>query len=150
MNNKNIKVGQVLWLKVRYQIDKIAEIEYPMLIAKIFDDYIEVIALDKTKGKLHQLYKPYNYYINSESPREKVIYEDSYAQFNTKLTIDWFEDLIKVRKTEDTLSKEKLNELLISYEEYQSNNKLDEERIVHMTIEEIISLNPILRENQYN
>ncbi len=35
----------------------------------------------------------------------------------------------------------KLNELLNDYKEYQSNNKIREERIVHMTKSEIINLN---------
>ena len=84
----DLKVGQVLWLKVRYQIDKISDVKHPMLIADIKDDYIEVIALDKTAGKIQNLYYPYNRYINSNNPIEKVIYEDSYAQLNTKLTIE--------------------------------------------------------------
>ena len=55
MNDK-LEVGQVLWLKVKYQIDIVSEVKHPMLIAKIEEDYIEVIALDSTKGKMHQLY----------------------------------------------------------------------------------------------
>ena len=35
-----------------------------MIISKIEKDYIEVIAIDKTKGKLHQLFHNYNYYLN--------------------------------------------------------------------------------------
>ena len=34
-----------------------------MLVADIQDDYIEVIAIDKTAGKLQNLYYPYNWYI---------------------------------------------------------------------------------------
>ena len=66
----DLKVGQVLWLKVRYQIDKISDVKHPMLIAEINDDYIEVIAIDKTAGKLQNLYYPYNWYINSEDTKE--------------------------------------------------------------------------------
>ena len=86
--NENLEVGQILWLKVKYQVDIISNQKHPMLIEKIKDDYIEVIALDKTKDKLYQLFHNYNYYINCESPKEKVILEDSYAQLNTKLTIE--------------------------------------------------------------
>jgi len=146
MNVKDIKVGQVLWLKVRYQIDKVADVKHPMLIAKIYDDYIEVIALDKTLGKLHQLYKPCNFYINSLSPKETVILEDSYAQLNTKITLEWNSCLLRSKKTNDCLSKAKLKEVLTAYEEYQNNNSLLEERIVHMPINEIILLNPELQE----
>lgn len=141
MNNGDLRVGQVLWIKVRYQIDKVAEIKHPMLIAQINNEYIEVIAIDKTDGKLHNLYYPYNKYINSENPKETVILEDSYAQLNTKLTIENFDDLKKYRKTTDLLSKIKLKELLKEYNEYQNENKIKEERIVHMTKEELIAMN---------
>ena len=59
MNKDELQVGQVLWLKVRYQIDVISDVKHPMLIAKIENDYIEVIALDKTSGKMHQLFHNY-------------------------------------------------------------------------------------------
>ena len=137
----DLKVGQVLWLKVRYQIDKISDVKHPMLIAEINDDYIEVIAIDKTAGKLQNLYYPYNWYINSENPKESVLFEDSYAQFNTKLTIELFSGLSAFRRTEDTLSKKKLDELLFEYKTYQKENKVKEERIVHMTKYELLELN---------
>ncbi len=137
----DLKVGQILWLKVRYQLDKVSEIKHPMLIAKIEEKYIEIIAIDKTSGKIHQLYRPYNHYINSQNPYETVIYEDSYAQLNTKLTIDNFPELIKYRKTTDCLSKEKLADLLENYTEYQQNNILDKARIVHMSKNELLAIN---------
>lgn len=137
----DLKVGQVLWLKVRYQIDKVSNIRHPMLIADIKDDYIEVIAIDKTAGKLQNLYYPYNKYIDSDNPKETVLYEDSYAQLNTKLTIELFSGLSDYRKTKNLLSKEKLNELLQDYQEYQLNNKIREERIVHMNKYELLELN---------
>ena len=137
----DLKVGQVLWLKVRYQIDKVSNIRHPMLIADIKDDYIEVIAIDKTAGKLQNLYYPYNKYIDSDNPKETVLYEDSYAQLNTKLTIELFSELSDYRKTKNLLSKEKLNELLQDYQEYQLNNKIREERIVHMNKYELLELN---------
>ena len=137
----DLKIGQVLWLKVRDQIDKISNIKHPMLIADIKEDYIEVIAIDKTAGKLQNLYYPYNRYIDSENPKETVLYEDSYAQLNTKLTIELFSELSNYRKTKDLLSKNKLKEILQDYQEYQLNNKIKEERIVHMTKYELLELN---------
>ena len=141
--NEDLKVGQILWLKVRYQIDKVSDTIHPMLIAEINDEYIEVIAIDKTAGKLQNLYYPYNRYINSENPKETVLYEDSYAQLNTKLTIENFDELKNYRKTNDLLSKIKLNELLNEYKNYQNENRIKEERIVHMTKYEILELNEI-------
>lgn len=137
----DLKVGQILWLKVRYQLDKVSETKHPMLIAKIEENHIEIISIDKTSGKIHQLYCPYNHYINSQNPYETVIYEDSYAQLNTKLTVDNFPELIKYRKTTDCLSKEKLADLLENYTEYQQNNILDKARIVHMSKSELLAIN---------
>lgn len=141
--SEDLKVGQILWLKVRYQIDKVSDVKHPMLIAEINDEYVEVIAIDKTAGKLQNLYYPYNRYINSDDPKETVLYEDSYAQLNTKLTIEKFTDLKKYRKTNDLLSKTKLNELLNDYKDYQNSNRIKEERIVHMTKYEILELNEV-------
>ncbi len=56
----DLKIGQVLWLKVKYQTDKFGSVTHPMLISKIEDNYIEVIALDKTAGKMHNLFRVYN------------------------------------------------------------------------------------------
>jgi hypothetical protein len=140
---EDLKIGQILWLRVRYQIDKVSDVKHPMLIANINSEYIEVIAIDKTAGKLQNLYYPYNRYINSNNPKETVLYEDSYAQLNTKLTIENFDDLKKYRKTTNLLSKEKLNDLLNDYNDYQNKYKIKEERIVHMTKYEILELNEI-------
>lgn len=146
MIKTDIKVGQVLWLKIRYQIDKIATVKHPMLVAKITENYIEVIAIDKTAGKLHQLFKECNHYINCDNPKEKVIFEDSYAQLNTKITLECYNCLLKCRKTNEILSFEKLHELLEKYDSYQKENKVFEERIVHMSINEILLLNEELVE----
>ena len=139
----DLQVGQVLWLRVRYQIDVVSEISHPMLIAKIEDDYIEIIAIDKLYGKFQNLYHNYNWYINSDNPKETLIYEDSYAQFNTKLTIEKFSELVNYRRTKDLLSSSKLKDLLEGYKDYQQNNKIKEERIVHMTKYEILELNSV-------
>ncbi len=139
----DLKIGQVLWLKVKYQTDKFGSVTHPMLISKIEDSYIEVIALDKTAGKMHNLFRAYNKYINVENPRETVIYEDSYVQFNTKIILEKFSELTYFRKTKDTLSKLKLKEIIDEYYEYQSNNIIDENRKVYMTKEEILSLNKL-------
>ena len=115
-----------------------------MVIADIKDDYIEVIALDKTRGKLHQLFHYYNFYISYDNLKERVISEDSYGQLNTKLTIDNIEELKNARKTLKKLSTKKLNALLKEYKDYQNNHNLDEKRVVHMSRNEILKLNPKL------
>lgn len=139
----DIEVGQVLWLKVRYQTDVISEVSHPMLVAMINKEekIIEVIAIDKARDKVYQLFNEANFFIDSESPREKVIYVDSYAQLNNILTIEYFPELIKYRRTKDKLSSEKLKYLLEEYNDYRNKNIIPDYRIVHMTKEEIIELN---------
>lgn len=96
---------------------------------------------------MHQLFHNYNYYIDSENPKETVIFEDSYDQLNTKLTIDKIDELKFARKTVNKLSKEKLNNILNEYKNYQTRYDVDEQRIVHMTCDEILKLNPDLQQS---
>ena len=144
----DLEVGQVLWLKIMYKLDEIAKEKHPMLIANINKEYIEVIALDKTFGKMQNLYRPYNIYINSEDPKEEVIFQDSYAQLNNKFTIENIEELKKARKTKKKLSKEKLDNILLNYSIWHENNIIFEERIVHMNKREILKMNPDLKDDK--
>ena len=139
----SLEIGQVLWLKVRYKTNVMANDKHPMLVAviDIDENKIEVIAIDKAKGRTYQLYNEANRFIDSENPKEKVIYEDSYAQLNNTLTIEYFPELSKYRKTTAKLSKEKLEDLINDYRIYHKNNFIPDERKVHMTKEEILSLN---------
>ena len=136
----DLEIGQVLWLKVRYKTDIVANMAHPMLVAviDIDDNKIEVIAIDKAREKISQLYNEANYFLDSENPKEKVIYVDSYAQLNNTLTIEFFPELIKFRKTTAKLSKEKLTDLINDYKIYHKNNFIPDERKVHMTKNEIL------------
>lgn len=98
-----------------------------------------MIAIDKARDKIHQLYSQANYFLDSDN--ETVIKMDSYAQLNNTLTIEYFPELIKYRRTTDKLSKEKLNDLINDYNEYHNENFISDERIIHMSKEEILKLN---------
>lgn len=139
----DLEVGQVLWLKVRYKTDVIANYAHPMLVAviSIDENKIEVIAIDKARDKIAQLYNEANYFLDSENPKEKVIYVDSYAQLNNTLTIEYFPEIIKFRKTKEKLSYKKLQDLINDYNEYHKNNFIPDERKIHMSKEEILKLN---------
>ena len=145
----NLEVGQILWLKVRYKTNVTAEIAHPMLVAiiNIEEDKIEVIAIDKAKDKMYQLYSEANYFIDSENPKEKVIYVDSYAQLNNTLTIEYFPEIINFRRTKEKLSKQKLANLVNAYKEYHRINSIPNERQVYMSKAEIIKLNPIINQD---
>ena len=75
----DLEVGQVLWLKVRYKTNLIADKVHPVLVAviDIDEDKIEVIAIDKAKDKISQLYSEANYFLDSDNPKEKVIYKNN-------------------------------------------------------------------------
>lgn len=148
IDESKLEVGQVLWLNVKYQKNVESKVEHPMLICRVEKKFIEVIALDKTAGKLHQLFHKYNYFINCLNPKESVIFEDSYAQLNTKLTIELTEELIKARKTVNKLSQDKLQDLIETYNDYQKYNKIDDDRIVYMSSVEILKLNPNLKQDK--
>jgi hypothetical protein len=139
----NLEIGQVLWLKVRYQTDIVSQVAHPMLIREISvqKGIVEIIALDKARDKIFQLLSEANVYINSDSPKETVISMDSYAQLNNKLTLEYYDDLKKYRRTNNKLSKDKLAFLLKKYEEYHRQNFIKEERIVHMTKIELEQIN---------
>lgn len=141
----NLEVGQVLWLKIMYKLGEIAKEKHPMLIVNVNEKYIEVIALDKTLGKMQNLYRPCNIYINSDEPKEEVIFQDSYAQLNNKFTIENIEELKYARKTDKKLSQKKLDEILLKYSNWQENNVIFEERIVHMNKKDILKMNPDLK-----
>lgn len=145
----DLEIGQILWLKIRYKLDEVAKEKHPMLIANINKEFVEVIALDKTFGKMQNLYRTYNVYINSENPKETVIFQDSYAQLNNKFTIENIEELKKARKTEDKLSNTKLDDILLKYNIWHENNIIPEERIVHMDKNDILKINPDLRVRKY-
>ncbi len=139
----DLQIGQVLWLNVRYQTNVVSKVPHPMLvaIANIEDNNIEVIAIDKAKDKLHQLFSEANFFINSDDPKEKVIYVDSYAQLNNSLIIEYFPELVKYRRTKQKLSKQKLDDLLNEYNKYHKNNIIPDERVVYMTKEDILKWN---------
>lgn len=139
----DLEIGQVLWLKVRYQTNTVAKVAHPMLVAiiNIEDNNIEVIAIDKVENKIFQLYNEANRFIDSDNPKEKVIFIDSYAQLNNTLTLEYFPELVKFRRTTAKISKEKLEDLINDYNEYHKNNIIPDERVIYMTKEEIQKLN---------
>ncbi len=141
----NLEIGQVLWLRIKYKATEIAKEKHPMLIARINEKYIEVIALDKTKGKLQNLYRPYNIFISVDNPLEMVINQDSYAQLNNKFTIENTKELLRARRTVKKLSQNKLDYILLKYNNWHKENVIQKDRIVYMDREDVLVLNPDLK-----
>ncbi|MCI9434088.1 MAG: hypothetical protein HFI86_02265 [Bacilli bacterium] len=143
----DLEVGQILWLKIKYNPVDIALEKHPMLIYSIDDEYIEVIAIDKAKDKIFQLMKKCNVYINVNNPDETVLYEDSYCQLNNRITLENFSEIVLSRRTLAKLSERKLQDILNKYKTYHLENIIDDNRQVHMTKSEILQLNPDLINN---
>jgi len=137
-----IEVGQVLALKIRFNNQgSRSSVSHPYIVIEVNDDYIGVLQFDSIRGKERKALFRSNKAISCDNPKETVIDEDSFAQLDNKFTIENFAELEKFRRQVDKLSSAKLKVLMKSYEDYQSKHVIDENKIVHMTAEEIKELN---------
>ena len=82
-----------------------------------------------------------NKVIYCDNPSETVIDKDSYIQLDNSFQIEYFEDLAIYRRQTETLSKEKLREVLEAYHSYHEENEIDDLKIVFMSKNEILRLN---------
>ena len=137
-----LETGQVLWLKIRFNNDgDIAKSKHPYLIVDITDDYIEVVQRDTIKGKERKAVLRSNKVVDVENPRETVFDESGFVQLDNKFTFENYDGISCYRQTTDKLSKGKLEDVISEYIEYQSKYGVDENKIVHMTKNEIEKLN---------
>ncbi len=142
---KDLEIGQVLWLRVRFNNDGVvADKEHPCLIVAINDDYIEIAHMDSLQGKEYQAAFRSNIVVYSDDPIETVIQKDSYLQLNNTFTVELCEELLNYRRTIDKLSLEKLQNILMEYKIYHSLNSIHPNKIVHMSKSEIATLNTLL------
>ncbi len=143
-------IGQVLYIKFRFNNNgEISPWRHPYLVHKILHGdtgYIaEIIQFDSltedNNWVIYDIEDRYKYvpYLN---PKETVISKDSYAQFDNKFTIELFKNIRQHLKTPDLLSLNKLNGIRTLYEKYHREHEIDPCKIVHMTKEEFIRLNP--------
>lgn len=138
----DIKVGQVLSLRLRFNNNgDISPIKHPYLVVAVEDDYIEVAQFDSLEGKEHKAFYRGNKVVISDDPVETVIDKDSYIQMDNKFYLEKFDELTKYRRQEDTLSEEKLKDVIKAYNNFQKHNIIDDNKIVYLDKIEIISLN---------
>ena len=137
-------IGQVLWLVFRFNnTGDVSETKHPYLVAYIGEDVVEVIQLTSLKeGNMSLALSKRNKVIECEFPVESVINKDSVAQLDNKFTIDNYCGLSQFRQTVVTLTEDRLRDVLSDYAKYHRNNVIDENRIVHLTKDEIELLNP--------
>ena len=139
-----LKVGQVLWLVFRFNnTGTVSDSTHPYVITSISDAEIGLVQLDSLKegNRLHAFSK-HSKVVYCSFPAESVIQTDSYAQLNNRFSVDNYSALIRYRQSENTLSDARLDDLLSAYNDYHATYAIDENRIVHMSQEEVEELNP--------
>ena len=144
-----IEVGQVLWLKVRFNNNsEVATCEHPNLVLVVSKDenYVEVCLVDSLKeDNMWRMLTDEVIKLPIGNPEETVISRDSYAQLNNTIRIELFPELDKAKLCEDKLSKQKLKNVKKMYYEYRETHYIEDSRTVYMDKQEIILLNPKLK-----
>lgn len=139
-----IEIGQVLLLKIQYDNQgTIANEAHPCLIVKCDNELgvIEVVQFDSLEGKEHKAMFKATKVVLNRNPNETVIDKDSFVNLDTKYQIEIFDELVRSRRQTDKLSKEKLDEVIRSYDAYHMMNKIFENKMVYMSKSDIISMN---------
>ncbi|MEG0693472.1 MAG: hypothetical protein RR444_10390 [Oscillospiraceae bacterium] len=142
---KDLEVGQVLSLKIRYNnTGVVATSKHPYLIVEVDDvfDVVEIAQIDSLAGKEFKAAKKSNKTVFCDDPQETVIDKDSYIQLDNSFKIEYFDDLSLYRRQADKLSTHKLADVLSSYNTYHETHEIEEIKNVYMDKGEIFGLNP--------
>lgn len=140
-----LKVGQVIWIKYRFNNQGgVSSVNHPYLVYDIDRtlNTVELIQLDSLYGKLHKAMMKSNQVIFSDRPIETVITKDSFAQLDNLFKLEYRDELKNYRTTTDTLSPGKLQMVFNKYRQYHNDNHIDENKIVYMEWDEFKSFNP--------
>ena len=142
---KDLIIGQVLAMRIRFNNSgDVAKRKHPYLIVGIDEalGMVEVAQLDILAGKEYKAMMKSNKIICCDNPDETVIDKDSYIQLDNSFQLEYFEGLSLYRRQIDILSEGKLLDVLTAYRKYHDGNEIDENKIVFMSVEEILALNP--------
>lgn len=137
---KDLEIGQVLAFKIRYNNSgTIAVKPHPYLVVGIDMELntVEIAQLDSLAGKEYKAAKRSNKVIYCDNPQETVIDKDSYIQKDNTITVEYHENLSKYRRQKDKLSEGKLKDVLNSYRLYHEKYRIDENKQVYMSWEEL-------------
>lgn len=139
---KDLEVGQVLSLKIRYNnTGLVATSKHPYLIVEV-DDVVEIAQIDSLVGKEFKAAMKSNKTVFCDDPQETVIDKDSYVQLDNSFKIEYFDDLSRYRRQAYKLSPQKLSDVLSSYNTYHETHEIEEIKNVYMDEKEILGLNP--------
>lgn len=117
---------------------------YIIINTDVLNNKVEIAQIDSLKGKEYKATRKSNKTIYADNPDETVIDQDSYVQLDNTLEIEYFDDLINLRRQEDTLSQDKLRDLIQAYNDYHANNIIIDDKQAYVDKAELKSLNPKL------
>ena len=142
-----LKQGQIITLNMRVNNSGTILRGHPYLVLSTEEDnnIVEIAQVDSLAGKEFKAFKKSNKVIYCDNPIETVIDKDSYIQLDNSLRIEYFDELTLLRRQEDVLSQEKLNDVANKYTEYQRTNPIEDDKKVYLTKEELITLNNKLK-----
>ena len=102
---------------------------------------IEIAQFDSLKGKEFKAARKSNKTVYHDNPNETVIDTDSFVQLDNTFTVENSPELERFRRQTDKLSKEKLDDILRAYKNYHSNNTVEDNKCVDMSVSEILKWN---------
>lgn len=140
-----VEVGQVLALKIKFNKNPgtVSKTIHPYLVVDVDADSnrIEIAQFDSLKGKEFKAARKSNKTVYHDNPNETVIDTDSFVQLDNTFTVENSPELERFRRQTDKLSKEKLDDILRAYKNYHSNNTVEDNKCVDMSVSEILKWN---------
>ena len=139
-----LKIGQVLVLRMRFNNSgAISNVRHPYLIVDINKElnYVEIAQIDSLEGKEYKAAFKSNKVIYSKNPPETVIDKDSFVQLDNLFRIEYCSELESYRRQEDTLTEERLEDVIKAYVNYHNTHEIDENKNVYLEKEELLDLN---------
>lgn len=138
-----LEQGQIITLRMRVNNSNTILSAHPYIIINTdsVNNKIEIAQIDSLDGKEYKAIKLSNKTIYADNPYETVIDKDSYVQLDNTLELEYFDDLIKLRRQPDKLSEGKLKDLITAYNDYHANHIIIDDKQVYVDKSELKLLN---------
>ena len=142
-----ITPGQIIVMNMQVNNSGTILYSHPYLVIFANEDnrYIEIAQVDSLKGKEYKAARRSNKIIYCDEPIETVIDKDSYIQLDNILRIEYFDELVNLRRQKDLLSHNKFLDVQQAYIKYQNTHMIDENKQVYLRKEQVVNINPKLK-----
>lgn len=140
----DLKIGQVLWLKLKFDTEsEISSIAHPYLIVKIENEFLRLrlLQFDSLEGREYRAFQRANMIVTAKEPTETVIVKDSFIKLDSIIDVEIFEELKLFKRTDELLSRQKLEKVIWKYEQYLREYDIPDTRIQFFTKEDVLSFN---------